>query len=73
MADSFIGCSGDLSTFAPRYVDSRLFTSRANHISLKVFLPFFLIILPVFLVPEKPQEFASICERHNPEVVCRVW
>ena len=23
--------------------------------------------------PESPQKLASICERHNPEVVCQVW
>ena len=25
------------------------------------------------LVPEKPDELASICQRHNSEIGCRVW
>jgi len=25
------------------------------------------------LVPEKPDQLASICEKHNSSVACRVW
>ena len=27
----------------------------------------------VVLVPERPEQLASICERHNPEIACQVW
>ncbi len=73
MADSFIGYSNDLASVSPGYADSRISPIRVDHISLKVLLPFLLILFAIVLVPERPQQLASICERHNPEVVCRVW
>ena len=31
------------------------------------------LFFAICLAPESPNELASICERHNSEVVCRVW
>ena len=29
--------------------------------------------LAILLVPEKPNELASICEKHNSVIACSVW
>ena len=73
MAGSFLGNSGDFVTYIPRSEDSPLISITKNHRSLKVLMPMLLIMFAVFLAPERPQHFASICERHNPEMACRVF
>ena len=73
MAASFISSSGDLVNLFPRSVDSRKSIRKQDHRTLIVLMPFLLMIFAVFLAPERPQQFASICERHNPEIVCRVF
>jgi hypothetical protein len=32
-----------------------------------------LVLMAAILVPERPQDQAAICQRHNGPVVCRVW
>ena len=73
MAGSFLENSGDFVTFIPRSEDSPLISITENHRSLKVLMPMLLIIFAVFLAPDDPQHFASICESHNPEIACRVF
>ena len=31
------------------------------------------VLVAIAVVPERPQQFASICERHNSAVACQVW
>ncbi|ABX07962.1 hypothetical protein [Prochlorococcus marinus] len=33
----------------------------------------FLCAFAAFLVPERPHQFASICEKHNSVHACKVW
>ncbi len=73
MASSFLRNSGDFATFIPRSEDSPLISITNNHRSLKVLMPMLLIIFAVFLAPDRPEHFASICERHNPEIACRIF
>lgn len=32
-----------------------------------------LVLLAAMLAPERPQDQAAICQRHNGPVACRVW
>ena len=32
-----------------------------------------LVLLAATLAPERPQDQAAICQRHNGPVACRVW
>ena len=40
---------------------------------LSVILPLLLCLVAGLLAPEDPMADASICERHHPAPVCRVW
>ena len=73
MAASFLSSAGEDVTLWTQYADSRKYQSRNNDRCLKVFVPFFLMMFAIVFAPESPQQLASICERHNPEIACRVW
>lgn len=37
------------------------------------FIAFAAVMAAVFIVPESPEQLASICEKHNPAIACQVW
>jgi hypothetical protein len=45
----------------------------AATVPLSVILPLLLCLVAGLLAPEDPMADASICERHHPAPVCRVW
>ena len=73
MADSFLRGKEDFVTLFPGNEDTGVSQSPENDRSLKLLMPFLIIMFAFFLAPESPQQLASICERHNPEIACRVW
>ena len=73
MADSFLNERAEAFPLLPRYEDSRLLKSQENDRWFKLLMPFLLIICAFCIVPERPDQLASICERHNSEIACRVF
>ena len=54
------------------------FSNRPNgeqplNVHLGVVIAFAFIGFAMFFVPERPQQLASICEKHNSELACQVW
>ena len=45
----------------------------AAAVPLSVILPLLLCLVAGLLAPEDPEVDASICQRHHPAPVCRVW
>ena len=41
--------------------------------SITFAMALFCLSVVTVLVPERPDQLASICEKHNPAVACRVW
>lgn len=48
-------------------------SSAAAAVPVSVILPLALCLFAGLLAPEDPVADASICERHHPAPVCRVW
>ena len=40
---------------------------------MKFFVALSCLSVSVFFVPEAPNQFASICERHHSSAACNVW
>ena len=56
-----------------RTEEAQVCIGRTNTRCLRLFMPFLFLIFAFIFAPEKPAELASICERHNPEIACKVW
>ncbi|AII46597.1 MAG: hypothetical protein ISP81_08370 [Synechococcus sp. BS301-5m-G54] len=48
-------------------------TGEAAAVPLSIILPLLLCLVAGLLAPEDPVADASICQRHHPAPVCRVW
>tara|TARA_Y100001968_G_C19441300_1_gene762673 strand:- start:560 stop:778 length:219 start_codon:yes stop_codon:yes gene_type:complete len=72
MVGSFLGARNASSVFI---VKERVCSGNliSNTFSFKVFLPLIMASLALSFAPEKPDQFASICQRHNSEIACQVW
>ena len=53
--------------------DKRLFVQKKNQNLIRPFLASICFLLCIVLVPEKPSNLASICEKYNSSVACQVW
>ena len=55
--------------------NSKIFPTSDAHYTFKfIFLiPFILISIAIFSVPERPDQLASICEKYHSSAACRVW
>ena len=53
--------------------DKRLSVQKKNQKLTKPLLASMCFLLCIVLVPEKPANLASICEKYNPSVACQVW
>ena len=51
----------------------RLPLQKKNQNLIKPFLGSILLLLCISIVPEKPSNLASICEKYNSSVACQVW
>ena len=51
----------------------RLFVQRKNQNLLKPLFASIFLILCITIVPEKPSNLASICEKYNSSLACQVW
>ncbi len=51
----------------------RLLVQQVQSLNFRFVVPLMLIAFTNVIAPETPHEMASICERHNPEIVCQVW
>ncbi len=72
MVGSFLGSRNSSSLFILKErVSSRNLIS--NTFSFKFLLPLVITSLACSFAPEKPDQFASICQRHNSEIACQVW
>ena len=46
---------------------------KKNQYLIKPFLASICFLLCIIVVPEKPTNLASICEKYNSSVACQVW
>ncbi len=53
--------------------DKRITVKEKNQKLIKPFLASICFIFCIILVPEKPTNVASICEKYNSSVACQVW
>ncbi len=51
----------------------RLTEQKKNHNLIKPFLASIFFLLCMIVVPEKPSNLASICEKYNSSHACQVW
>lgn len=51
----------------------RFSIQRKNQNLLKPLFASIFLILCITIVPEKPSNLASICEKYNSSVACQVW
>ena len=48
-------------------------SQKSNIFNLIFVIPFILISIAIFSVPDRPDYLASICEKHHSEIACSVW
>jgi len=53
--------------------DKRLLVQKKNNNFIKYIIASICFLLCIVLVPEKPSNLASICEKYNSSVACQVW
>tara|TARA_B100000700_G_C14328036_1_gene526833 strand:- start:115 stop:348 length:234 start_codon:yes stop_codon:yes gene_type:complete len=46
---------------------------RGSQFSATCLIPIFSLALAILLVPEKPNQLASICEKNHSPITCQVW
>ncbi len=51
----------------------RLPLQKKNQNLIKPFFASIIFLLCISIVPEKPSNLASICEKYNSSVACQVW
>ena len=51
----------------------RLSVQKKNQNLIKPFLASIVFLLCIIVVPEKPSNLASICEKYNSSYACQVW
>ena len=51
----------------------RLYIQKKNQNLIKPLLASILFLLCIVVVPEKPSNLASICEKYNSSFACQVW
>ena len=51
----------------------RLLLQKKNNSLIKPLIASISFLLCIVLVPEKPTNLASICEKYNSSVACQVW
>ena len=53
--------------------DKRLFEQKKSQNLLKPLLASICLLFCLIIVPEKPSNLASICEKYNSSAACQVW
>ncbi len=53
--------------------DKRLFVQKKNQNFIKPLLASICFLCCIVVVPEKPKDLASICEKYNSSTACQVW
>jgi len=46
---------------------------KKNQNLIKPLLASIFLLLSIFVVPEKPSNMASVCEKYNSSLACQVW
>ncbi len=71
MASSFFHrCSGEFADNHQVEWDDK---TTKRELSLRLVFAFACLMSALCFAPERPVEFASICEKHNSVHACRVW
>ncbi len=72
--NSFSYSTLPVSDFACNQINqSTLCTEEHNTMQLILGIVVFCIGAAIFIAPEKPQQFASICEKYNTVHACQIW
>ena len=53
--------------------DRGLLVDKKNENLIKPLLASFCFLMCILLVPEKPMNLASICEKYNSSAACQIW
>ena len=53
--------------------DKRLYVQKKNQNLIKPLLVSIFFLVSIIVVPEKPSNMASICEKYNSSSACQVW
>ncbi len=53
--------------------EKRLYIQKKNQNFVKPLMASICFLLCTIVVPEKPSQFASICEKYNSSAACQVW
>ena len=53
--------------------NKRVSLKKKNHNLIKPLLASICFLLCIVVVPEKPSNLASVCEKYNSSVACQVW
>ena len=68
---SVASCSVDCGSELDNH--KRLSLQKKNQNLIKPLFASIFLLLCIFVVPKKPTEVASICEKYNSSVACQVW
>ena len=72
MTDSCFSSSRDSRMILSHYLSGRTIQHKKS-LNIISFLMIVCMTAAICLAPESPEQLASICERHNPEIACLVW
>ena len=73
MASSSLHFTSTASSILTRRDLSNSFAERQHGWKYPFFIALTAVMAAVFMVPESPEQLASICEKHNPVIACQVW
>ncbi len=73
MVDSSLRLSVSSRTIMPRPVVRRSLSDQRSQFNLGLLIALITFAFAVGFVPERPNELASICQKHHPTIACQVW
>ena len=73
MVSSALGLSRSPSTILKCQGAYRSTRQSRSCVKLSLAMALLCMSYAIFFVPEKPNQLASICEKHNSVIACQVW
>ncbi len=73
MASSFHNVSAPLSVVLPRREYVGMIATWVKNWNFGILMVCVSLVFAAVLSPERPDQLASICEKHNAVQVCQVW
>ena len=73
MAGSSLSFSNTSRTILSKELENRSIIDDQSNLILPVLLVGCFMSFAFLFAPERPEQLASICQRHNPVLACQVW